>query len=184
MKKVLGMLLALMMVSGIASAMSVEEFKVKADEGQMQVKACKYQDSSKGLTVSHKLGSFCGEHSFGIKVNNNLETSSLNIIIGVDGKYHIKCHQSKYRPTPKVLKINGESFRVAKYQYTWGCKGGCWSEYSIDIPLAKLKERGIKSIDTVSVDMVDRFTNEPLYTDNLVRKLDKINSIYSFYLTL
>ena len=186
--------------SNVIHAATIAEpvFTDKATKAELKVKKFNTTDimgnEIKGLSVRYAPTRFAGVSGAKIFCNNILETSELFIAVGL-GIMQTKDNDGTAIPVPATIVINDNGVRkditVPNYKFDSGRSTltGAWSEYEISIPLADIKNAGVKSINAISVLMKNPATGtdgnfEPILTQKQVKAINQINKVYSFYLKI
>lgn len=180
-----------------AATISEPIFTEKATKAELKVKKFNTTDimgnDIKGLSVRYAPTRFAGVSGAKIFCNNVLETSELFIAVGL-GVMQTKDSDGAI-PVPATIVINDNGTRkdivVPNYKYDSGRSSltGAWSEYEISIPLADVKNAGVKSISAISVLMKNPATGtegnfETILAQKQTKAISQINKVYSFYLKL
>lgn len=181
-----------------AATIAEPAFADKAAKAELKVKKFNTTDimgnEIKGLSVRYAPARFAGVSGAKIFCNNVLETSELFIAVG-QGIMQTKDNDGTAIPVPATIVINDNGTRkdiaVPNYKFDSGRSSltGAWSEYEISIPLADVKNAGVKSINAISVLMKNPATGtdgnfEPILTQKQAKAIDQINKVYSFYLKI
>lgn len=180
-----------------AATISEPIFTEKATKAELKVKKFNTTDimgnDIKGVSVRYAPTRFAGVSGAKIFCNNVLETSELFIAVGL-GVMQTKDSDGVI-PVPATIVINDNGTRkdivVPNYKYDSGRSSltGAWSEYEISIPLADVKNAGVKSISAISVLMKNPATGtegnfETILAQKQTKAISQINKVYSFYLKL
>lgn len=191
--------LFLVLISNIVTATTIDNeiFISKAKDAKLKPRKTEFVDimgnKVKSMEVKHSSHNILGITRYVITCDSTLENSTLFVAVGVN--FMDEKQKDSTEPIPATLVINNEGKRidipVERYIYDSGRSAlfGAWAEYRFNIPVYEFKKLGVTKIDALSVILKNPQTNvevsyEPILQKNELKRINKLNSIYKFYVSL
>lgn len=179
--------------TALAATVPADSFSKDAETAGLKVRNYKNTDvmgtEKQGIYVKYSPQKLYGSTGFGIYCYDNLDDGILYMAIGLDPR-------SKIVPVPKTVVINDNGKRVDipvqnyKREDGYASLIGYWSEFQVSIPLSVLKAAGVKSLNGISILMmnpetgVDSNAFEPILVAKQEKAIVEATKVYNFYLKI